>query len=381
MGPFRKVVTVLHRYFVPSEQNGYRPHMLQKAAAGGIFFLIVLTFTIVNIQSLALITSTWLSGAILPSVLIDLTNDNRVDGSLGSLRHNPLLDEAARLKAEDMAKKEYFAHDSPTGVTPWYWFKRVGYEYTHAGENLAVHFSDSDEVVKAWMKSPGHRANIMNGDYTEIGIGTAKGEYKGAPTIYVVQLFGRPMAKAEVVAVEAYEEATTQPEAEPTPIVETAPVAATVLDLEESTLTVAGALDAEMGTTTPTSSAPVAFASITPPIAPERPQNLVQLGEIATVSPYVARGVITIPVGENGGHTAQVRESRILAQFAVRPHMVMTVLYSLLAALVLVTLGISIAIEWRRHHPVQVAYGMGLVAMMWVAFYIHTVVLSGVLIA
>ena len=127
------------------------------------------------------------------AVIVDLTNENREESHVGLLERSTVLDEAARQKAEHMAEGSYFAHNSPDGVTPWYWFDKVGYQYAYAGENLAVHFTDSGEVVKAWMDSPGHRANILSEDYREIGIGTAKGEYQGFPTVFVVQMFGTPL--------------------------------------------------------------------------------------------------------------------------------------------------------------------------------------------
>jgi hypothetical protein len=91
-----------------------------------------------------------------------------------------------------MAKEGYFAHDSPSGVTPWEWFDEVEYTYETAGENLAIDFSDSDAVVDAWMDSRLHRENILEEDFTEIGIATARGEYEGRETVFVVQMFGTP---------------------------------------------------------------------------------------------------------------------------------------------------------------------------------------------
>ena len=81
-------------------------------------------------------------------------------------------------------------------MTPWYWFQMVGYNYAAAGENLAVNFTDSQDVVRAWMNSEGHRKNILNQKFTEVGIGMATGEYQGRATTFIVQLFGRPLAIA-----------------------------------------------------------------------------------------------------------------------------------------------------------------------------------------
>lgn len=130
--------------------------------------------------------------AVARSVVVAKTNDNRVQSAGRPLRVNPVLQRAAQAKAQDMATKGYFAHTSPEGRTPWYWFEQSGYTFTHAGENLAVRFTDSDAVVRAWMKSEGHRANILNKDFTETGIGIATGMYKGKDTVFVAQLFGTP---------------------------------------------------------------------------------------------------------------------------------------------------------------------------------------------
>jgi hypothetical protein len=97
------------------------------------------------------------------------------------------------MKANDMAEKGYFAHTSPEGKTPWYWFKQAGYDYSYAGENLAVNFFESKDVAEAWMNSPTHRANIVKKDYTEIGIAVATGMYEGRQSVFVAQLFGTPM--------------------------------------------------------------------------------------------------------------------------------------------------------------------------------------------
>jgi hypothetical protein len=91
-----------------------------------------------------------------------------------------------------MATKGYFAHTSPEGVTPWYWFAKAGYKFIYAGENLAVNYNQSQTVETAWLNSPTHRANIMNENFTEMGVATAVGEYNGAPATFVVELFGMP---------------------------------------------------------------------------------------------------------------------------------------------------------------------------------------------
>lgn len=143
--------------------------------------------------------------AVISSVLVDLTNKDRKEEELGTLTMNPVLVAAAQAKANDMAEKGYFAHVSPEGIDPWHWIREAGYSFTYAGENLAVNFSDSEDVVSAWMGSPGHRANILNGTFTEIGIATAVGEYKGEKTTFVVQMFGTPRTTVAVNPVREVE--------------------------------------------------------------------------------------------------------------------------------------------------------------------------------
>lgn len=129
---------------------------------------------------------------VLPSALVGLSNSQREDAKLPLLEISPKLQKAAQLKANDMAKRGYFSHYTPEGNPPWYWLDQVEYDYRSAGENLAVNFTESTDVDKAWMNSPKHRENILNKKYTEVGIATAKGLYKGEEATFVVQFFGKP---------------------------------------------------------------------------------------------------------------------------------------------------------------------------------------------
>ncbi len=190
----------LKTLFIPCAENSFRPDFLERMSATIMLVLMILSFSIANLQALLWIGSDWMVSTVLPATIVDLTNNERSELQLGTLTRNTKLDRAAKLKAEDMAEHSYFSHYSPTGVSPWHWFDKVNYVYLHAGENLAVHFNDSSDVIDAWMDSPLHRANIMDGKYTEIGVGTARGEFGGVPTVFVVQLFGteqKPLATAK----------------------------------------------------------------------------------------------------------------------------------------------------------------------------------------
>ena len=126
--------------------------------------------------------------------VIDITNKNRsTNGNLSPLKENSKLDLSAQKKLEDMLNLQYFEHVSPSGVGVSDLAKASSYEYIIIGENLALgNFKDSKALVDAWMASPGHRANILNGKYTEIGVAVGHGIYQGRDTWLAVQHFGSP---------------------------------------------------------------------------------------------------------------------------------------------------------------------------------------------
>src|SRR3989344_863967 len=124
--------------------------------------------------------------------VIALTNEVRNNNNLPALQANFQLDAAANQKLNDMITNNYFAHVSPSGVTPWFWMKKSNYVYNVAGENLAIGFFTAQDTVDAWFKSSSHKANLLNSKYQEIGIAIGKGNINGHEGIVVVQMFGRP---------------------------------------------------------------------------------------------------------------------------------------------------------------------------------------------
>lgn len=134
------------------------------------------------------------SSSLLDGVKIwQLTNDERVRAGLPPLLWNGTLSAIAKHKAQDMIAGQYFAHVSPSGVNIETLAERFGYAYLNIGENLALgDFDDSADVVLGWMNSPGHRANILHKDFTELGVFAVKGNWEGRDTWFAVQEFGRP---------------------------------------------------------------------------------------------------------------------------------------------------------------------------------------------
>lgn len=128
--------------------------------------------------------------------ILNETNKHRKEnGHLSPLSQNSKLDRIAGLRIKDMFKNGYFEHKSPTGIGASDVAYDVGYEFIIIGENIALgNFQDDKAIVQAWMDSPGHRANILNDRYTEIGIGAEKGLYKGEKKWLAVQVFGRPLS-------------------------------------------------------------------------------------------------------------------------------------------------------------------------------------------
>lgn len=125
--------------------------------------------------------------------IIDWTNKYRADENLPALTLNTNLAAAAQAKTDDMFAKQYFEHTSTTGVTTGQLVLDEGYNYKVTGQNLALgDFKDEKDLVDAWMASPGHRANIMNTEYTEIGVAAGLSDYQGRNTWIAVQEFGKP---------------------------------------------------------------------------------------------------------------------------------------------------------------------------------------------
>ena len=127
--------------------------------------------------------------------IIRLTNVERTKLDRVKLRENRLLTESAKLKLQDMFQLQYFEHISPDHKGPSDIIKSTGYEYIMVGENLAEgNFRSNQELLLGWMNSSGHRANIINAKYREIGVAVREGQFQGRKVWMAVQEFGRPLA-------------------------------------------------------------------------------------------------------------------------------------------------------------------------------------------
>ncbi len=135
-------------------------------------------------------------GDLNVSQIIMFTNNARKDNdqSLVDLKYNSILSNIAEIRVKDMFAEQYFEHNSPTGDNASKEAVKNGYSYITIGENIALgNFNGSKGIVNAWMDSPGHRANILNKNYTEIGVYAMQGMYNGQSVWIATQIFGKPM--------------------------------------------------------------------------------------------------------------------------------------------------------------------------------------------
>ncbi len=125
------------------------------------------------------------------SEILKLINTERELHQLAPLKSNKILTEAAMNKTNSMEVEQYFAHYSPQNKGLKDLMKEVDYIYMYAGENLAINYSDNEELVRAWLNSESHRYNILFSEYEEIGIYFKKINLNGINQIVAVTIFGK----------------------------------------------------------------------------------------------------------------------------------------------------------------------------------------------
>ena len=299
---------VFKRYLIPHEGNDYKPHIFRgkPVILGALFAIAVFAF---SLGYSTILSQFDYIASVLPSVLVDLVNDDRSLYDLTPLTRNATLEVAAVEKARDMAQYSYFSHTSPTGITPWYWFTKAGYRFIYAGENLAINFTDSKAVNQAWMNSAGHRANILSSSFSEIGIATAEGYYEGHPTTFVVQLFGRPV-----------------------PIIEK--------------------------------------VSVSPPPNPNVVTIVEDNNYLAVRNTNIPEA--TIPTLSIGGETAGITEySAVQDRVLTSPQTFLQIAYYILLTFVLLAIILSLSIELKKHHAKHLISGVLLVMFILALTYVY----------
>lgn len=199
-------------WFIPHEGNDHRPHALRPRALK-TYAYILLTAKIASAVFLFIAFPNQAKyAAYTASTIVSFTNESRIAQKLGALQSNPLLVEAATRKGKDMLARNYFAHTTPDGKRFWTWIDATGYNYTLAGENLAVDFTSPESAHEALMASPTHRENILNKRYKEIGVAVVTGKMGDAETTVLVEMFGTQAPKKTTTAkVVAAKPKTTAP--------------------------------------------------------------------------------------------------------------------------------------------------------------------------
>ncbi len=126
--------------------------------------------------------------------LLESTNKARQEAGLPALAFDARLDEAAQAKANDMSARNYWSHNTPDGSEPWIFVDATGYQYRKAAENLAYGFEDSDSAVNGWLNSPGHRANMLDANVSEVGFGIAQSSnyQNNGPETVIVAMYAKP---------------------------------------------------------------------------------------------------------------------------------------------------------------------------------------------
>lgn len=185
----------LAHFLVSHPGNNHHPYLIRHESLFAFTFVILLVqfFSFTGISSANVLGY---ATDINRATIITLTNQERTSRGLTALQENSQLNQSASLKADHMFAHDYWAHFAPDGTSPWYFYGQVGYKYAWAGENLARDFSTSAGVVAGWMASTGHRDNMLNPNFTDIGIGIQNGTLEGEQTTLVVEHLGKSLGSS-----------------------------------------------------------------------------------------------------------------------------------------------------------------------------------------
>jgi len=217
----KQTLIKVKKIFIPCEENGFKSGIL--ASNFLTYFLVgLIILKLVSFGFLVEFSKTGLFADVSKTALVEMLNEQRQEQGIGVLVENAELNQAAMLKAQHMLNEDYFSHNSPNGITPWFWFQIAGYEYYYAGENLGIGFLDSGEIHQAWNDSPLHKDNLLNPNYKEIGIAILRGELNGQDNTIVVQLFGSQ--NPTVALLDTSEQIVVRPEVKKDEIGNTAEV-------------------------------------------------------------------------------------------------------------------------------------------------------------
>lgn len=174
----------LKTFFIACPENQYNPPVLSYKAF--VFYGIILL-----VLRLFFGFFTAAGSAVDSQTLMQLINEERANRNLTILSTHQSLLTAAQAKAQDMIDRDYFAHVDPDENYVWVKITAAGYSpYRVLGENLALDFSTSEGMIKAWLDSPTHRANLLHAEFLDQGLSALYGDYNGRYTNLTASLFG-----------------------------------------------------------------------------------------------------------------------------------------------------------------------------------------------
>lgn len=197
------------RHLTKTHARVYWPYLpLVLLLIGGLFLNIWQPLQAGKPATLAYATEMSRSG------LLSSTNSQRANAGVSALSANGQLNAAAQAKANDMVARDYWSHNTPDGNPPWVFIDAQGYGYSKAGENLAYGFDNSNATIVGWMNSPSHKANMLDGTFTEVGFGFANSaDYVGTgEETVVVAMYAKPTGSASAPAPAPVPATSTTPQ-------------------------------------------------------------------------------------------------------------------------------------------------------------------------
>jgi uncharacterized protein YkwD len=195
---------------LPPQRHKHKPKGVNKHSFERVYWpyipFIVLAMILLVTSTKSGLVSAWIKNpkavlsyatSISQQDLLNDTNKARLNDDKKTLKIDGQLTKAAQAKANDMALRNYWSHNTPAGNPPWTFVTATGYSYQKLGENLAAGFSDSQTTINGWLASPEHRENMLDADYTEVGFGYANNpNYTSTgnqgPMTIVVAFYGEP---------------------------------------------------------------------------------------------------------------------------------------------------------------------------------------------
>lgn len=213
-------------YFIPHRRNAFKPNVFQKRSVTHLMLFILALKVAIVVLLVAVYPNLARLDSNVRAEMYDLIRGYRSERKVGELRVNTYLEEMALAKANDMLANNYFSHYGIDGKKPWEWLDPSTYVFAAMGENLAMDFLTSQAVFKAFQQSPSHDRNLLQKNYSEIGIAVTSGYLDGHTTNVMVVFFASPKTVRSALAEASPSVSAPAPSA-PAPVVSAPPTSVT----------------------------------------------------------------------------------------------------------------------------------------------------------